>query len=661
MRLHHVSLRCGVLACGWTIASALRGAESAAPQRVRDFLRVVVADDALPVQRAAAAELAHYTGQIVGRQVEVVAAGKVAPHAPGLSFFVGDGAAARVLGQTLPPWKTEEWLLRTVPAGFVLVGDDTAGDPWSSRTRAGSMLGVYTLLEDHLGVHWFWPGEFGEHVSQNPDATIPALDQRATPAFEIRSVQMGYGAYHTRAFSDASRKWARRNRLAWVRSAVFGHSWDAAFALRKGETFQAHPDWFALVNGKRQPPQMCTTNPDVIARMVEHVVSGKEDIMNISPSDGGGFCECERCRALDVPGVLAYDHKHVQLSDRIFTYANEVARRVRERDPAKGCGMFAYTFYNKPPQRIAKLEPNLYLSFVFQSAAHRDAENLREWRETVKGWQKLGAKMVVREGWGNHYYHDLPMLHPRQIIANLAESQQMGFVAAYGDIGKCFATAAPNYWAVTHMMSDPRRDTRHLMLDFYESAYGPVADEMQAFFETYERALDANWSKRDRFVDTTGIAYANIIGAWGKLLPRETIDEAEQHLRAAEAKVPAGEYAGRLRFHRFGQDYTSMMLELLAAYREITALGLKLGFASVDEHRDAPAERDALLRRAYDLGEQREKMLLAHRDWAGPDEGLYAFTNDANIRQWHAAVKKALGIDKPTALTKAKLAERPRQ
>ena len=48
------------------------------------------------------------------------------------------------------------------------------------------------------------------------------------------------------------------------------------------------------------------------------------------------------------------------------------------------------------------------------------------------------------------------------------------------------------------------------MRDFYESAYGPVAAEMEAFFETYNRALDANWSKQDRNVDTTFIAYANV-------------------------------------------------------------------------------------------------------------------------------------------------------
>jgi len=638
-------------------------AQLLAAQKLTDFQRIVIADDANAVQRAAADELALYVGKIAARKLAVIKMSKLAADAPGLSFFVGEGAAVSALGASPKPWKTEEWMLRSVPRGLVLAGDDATGDPWSISTAAGSMLAVYTLLEDHLGVRWFWPGEFGEHVPVNADALVPGLDERRQPAFEIRSVQLGYSSiYHTKVFSDAAKRWARRARLGWVKSAVFGHSWEVAFDLRKGETFKQHPEWFALVNGVRRPPQMCTTHPEVIARMVDYVLAGKQDIMNISPSDGGGFCECERCQALDVPGVLAYDKKHVQLSDRIFTYANEIARRVREKNPAKSCGMFAYTFYNKPPVRITKLEPNLYLSFVYQSAAHRDPDNLREWRESVSGWQKLGAKMVVREGWGNHYYHDMAFIHDRQIIANLAEASRLGFVAAYGEGSKSFATMAPNFWAITHMMWDPKRDTTKVMPDFYQSAYGPVSKEMQAFFEAYSHALDTNWSKRDRVVDATGIAYANVIAAWGKLIPNEAIEEAEKHLRAAEAKAPAGEYADRVKFHRFGHDYTKLMLELLANYKQLSELGVKMEFtASVKATRDEPAARDALLKRTYDLGEQREQMLLAHRDWAGPDEGLYAFTNDSHIRQWHANVKKALDIDKPSAVTKQTLSGRRRE
>lgn len=630
-----------------------------ADEALLDYVRVVVADDALPVQKEAAEELAHYVGGVTNRELETVSVAQFSSSKmTGKSFFVGDKAAALALGRDAGPWELEEYLLKTVPGGLVLAGHDGPGSPLSANVPMGSMLATYTLLDDYLGVHWFWPGEFGESVPKNPEATIPDFDIRKTPAFEIRSVSLGYpGIYHTEIFNEEARKWARRNRLAWVRSAVFGHSWFDAFNLRNDETFKAHREWFALVNGKRRPPQMCTTNPEVINRMVDHVLKGKQQIMHISPSDGGGFCQCDNCTALDVPGVLSYDGKTTQLSDRIFTYANEIARRVGEVNPDKACGMFAYTYYNKPPVKITKLEPNLYLSFVYQSAAHRDSENLAEWREKVAGWKKTGAKMVVREGWGNHYYHDMHFLHYDQIIRNLAEAYDQGFVAAYGEGSKNFSAMAPNYWALTRMLWDPSRNTSGLMDEFFKSAYGPVATEMEAFFGSYNQALNDNWSKRDRRIDTSGIAYANVIGAWRRLIPEAAVAEAEKHLAKAEAKVPKGEYADRIGFHRHGHNYTKLMLELLEAYRQLELLGVKVGSFNPTgtPKRDDPAARDALLKRAYQLGEQREEMLLQYRDRAGPDEGLYAFTNDRGLRPWHRKVKEALGIDKETALTKEKL------
>ena len=479
-----------------------------AARPLADFRRVVVPDAPKPVQKAAADELARCVGRITGTAPAVVPAGEYDPAAGGLSFFVGGETTRAVLGLDPGPWKEEEYLLKTVPRGLVLAGDDGAGDPWAAATRAGSMLAAYTLLDDHLGCRWFWPGRFGEHVPRSPAAVVPALDVRATPKLFIRSVTEGYTQYHTAAYRDAFKKWYRRNRLGWTKSAVFGHSWNDAFDLRTDATFKAHPDWFALAGGKRRPPQMCTTHPAVIDRMVEHVLKGKADVMNISPSDGGGFCQCDRCRALDVPGLLAYDNKSPQLSDRIFTYANEVARRVREKDPDKGVGMFAYTFYNRPPVKIEKLEPNLYLSFVYQSAAFRDPAARAEWEASVAGWKKLGAKLVMREGWGNHYPLDLPWPHHEQIADSFARAYRLGFVAAYGDGSKAYATQAPNYWAVTRLMWDPERDTTALMDDFYRAAYGPAAAEMRAYFSTYNDALDRNWANRRQLVDTSGVAYA---------------------------------------------------------------------------------------------------------------------------------------------------------
>ena len=193
-------------------------AVSHAAQPLKQFTHIVIANKPSAVEKAAAEELAHYVSEIGGQKLtEMKASVYALSKVSGLSFFVGDEAAAAALGQKPSPWKTEEHMLKTVRGGLVLAGDDDAkGDAWSSLTRAGTMLAVYTLLEDYLGAHWFWPGESGEHVPHNADAVIPDLDVRSSPAFEIRSVQLGYFSYHTKAFGEAAKKWARRNRLGWA-------------------------------------------------------------------------------------------------------------------------------------------------------------------------------------------------------------------------------------------------------------------------------------------------------------------------------------------------------------------------------------------------------------------------------------------------------------
>jgi hypothetical protein len=632
----------------------------AAGQRLADFRRVVVGDDASPVAQTAAEEVATFAGRIAGTKLPLIRWSEYRPDDAGLSFFVGQTAAESLLGKSLGPWKMEEWMLRTVDRGLIVAGSEGVGEPWQAKTDAGTMLAAFTLLDDHLGCRWLWPGEFGEHVPDNPAAVVPQLDVRRTPAFSIRSIQFGYPLYHKPVFKQSAQRWARRSRLAWVQSAVFGHSWHDAFGLSKGTLKKGKTEWLALVDGKRQGPQMCTSNPEVLEHMAQYVAKGKTDIVNISPSDGGGFCECENCRALDVYDPQDPTQASHQLSDRIFTYANEVARRAAAKNPAKGCGMFAYTYYNKPPLKIERLEPNLYLSFVYQAAAMRDPEHHANWLKRVEGWQRLGAKMVAREGWGNHYYFDLPNLHYEQIADNLAEAHRLGLIAAYGEGSKSFATQAPNFWMLARMLWDPARtDADGVLADYCRAAYGPAAAAMQQYWETYNRSLDEHWHERDRIYPTTGIAYANMIGSWRKLLPAAVVEDAERHLRAAEQLAPAGSiFAERLRLHRFGQDYTRTMLDLLETYRTLPETGLRfLPFSTVNEVRrtDDPNiadERRRLLERAYELGERRERLLLEHREWPGPDEGLYSIANtDLKTRPWHEWIKKELGREKPSALS----------
>jgi hypothetical protein len=654
------------------LAPAALWAQAAPPAsnpgvRVKNIKAVVVDDAALQVTQLAAQEMSDYLGSLRQSPLPIVKSSqyKADQHTP--AIFIGDAAAQKCLGVTLNPWKQEEWMLKSIPEGIIAAGNDKIGNPWSLNTEAGSCLACYTLLDDYLGVKWLWPGATGEYVPASPDAVIAPVDRRESPRFIIRSYSVGYGKYHTANFREDTRKWARRTRQGWVPKAAFGHSWYDTFELKTGSVFKEHPEWFALVNGKRQPPQMCTTNPNVIAQVVAAALASKNDIANISPSDGGGFCQCDEttksedhkkanapsCKSLDIPGRLAYDKKNPELSDRIFTYANAVAKAVAEKNPDKSVGMFAYTFYNNPPQKIARLEPNLYLSFVSQAMALRDPIAGDEWKQTIDGWHAKDARMILREGWGNHYLLDLPFMHYTQILSCIHDACERGFIASYGEGSKAFSTQGPNAWAVVRMLWDPTRDTRKVMPEYYQAAFGPGAADMAAYYALFQDTLDKNWEKRRFIMDSRGVAYVNLVNSWHIILPLSTVDEAEPLLKSAERKAGVdNQYATRLALVRQGHQYTRTMLELLDCYRRLSEMGMKMDFftAALPDGFQAKPVEAALLQRAFELGEMREDLLLKNRDMPVLDEGLLGYANDQKIRIWHQRVKEQLGNKTPTRI-----------
>ena len=91
-----------------------------------------------------------------------------------------------------------------------------------------------------------------------------------------------------------------------------------------------------------------------------------------------GFCQCDKCRALDSGQVIKEkgidaeeakpaDRKNTSITDRIFTFANAVAREVQKTHPGKYVMNFAYSRYILPPQRI-EIHPSVVPQYALWSA-----------------------------------------------------------------------------------------------------------------------------------------------------------------------------------------------------------------------------------------------------------------------------------------------------
>ncbi len=205
----------------------------------------------------------------------------------------------------------------------------------------GTRNAVYDLLEQ-MGVRWFIPGDIGTVI---PDkATIQVEEQTKVEA----------PSFPSRYYQGVARVWEARMRSGGMH---FPSSHGiVGFSLGDKELFKEHPEYYALVDGKRVRRQLCISNPDVLQRAIaatkkffrEHP---SEDIIGMGPIDGRGFCECENCKALDGGDYDPFGN-YASMTDRYVWFFNQVLEGIKDEFPDKRIGFYAYSVYNRPPVKM---------------------------------------------------------------------------------------------------------------------------------------------------------------------------------------------------------------------------------------------------------------------------------------------------------------------
>jgi len=336
---------------------------------------VVVASNASERTRVAAAELAEYLGRITGARFNVES---------------GDGSTGLAVGSHTDfpalkldalfergnPFRLDDYLLRTHARGAWLIG---AGEN-------AAHLAVWDFLH-HLGYRLYFPTDTWEVIPRKPNLTA-TLDQLERPHFVTR--QAPRGAPH--GDRKLQERWEVRNRIASSFTLSTGHAYGAIIKANK-KTFEAHPEYYALVNGSRVPgthgnTKVCVSNPGLRKLFVDHAVNtmranpGSQSI-SMDPSDGGNWCECEACRAFG------------SVTDRALTLANEVAAAINQLGlGAKYVGIYAYNQHSPPPS--IRVHPNVVVSIA--TSFIRGGFTVEK---LVEGWQVKGATIGIRE------YHDV--------------------------------------------------------------------------------------------------------------------------------------------------------------------------------------------------------------------------------------------------------------
>ena len=398
---------------------------------------------------------------------------------PGFRIMIGSTSLAPVDPAAVSQEQVgyDGFIIRSVPGGVVIAG----------RNAQGTANGVYHFAEEVLGIHWYSLEDSGPTIPRRSTVQIPHLDLTVKPDFAWRGQ---YYSIATKYFTDemkANRNaWWRFNRL-WGISAECYHSF---FAIVPNSLFAEHPEYFALIDGKRTPGdvnvQRCLSNPDVLQRAIQYSREQFERypdlrFTTLSANDGGGWCQCEACQAMGPTQA-----------HRSLAFCNAVAKANEELYPTRGYVFFAYLDTLDPPLDM-KAHRNVVpmVAFMSQCRTHSiysDCPDAIYKRKVLEGWQKVAGRFAIYT-----YLNGGAFTGPGVITY----AEYLRFARDHGCIGGFREhTAGPQAnwamlnWMEVKLMWDVDQDVAKLRRQFIEGYYGQAAaDSIERVYDNIENSL----------------------------------------------------------------------------------------------------------------------------------------------------------------------------
>jgi outer membrane protein assembly factor BamB len=466
---------------GWKNALAPKGTPgptlTLASKKKSDYA-IILPANATTMDQKAAALLALHLRQMTNAKLPIVTEGSGAKTG-GKVISIGHTALlkksdpktfARDLGD-------EGYAVSAAGSTLFLVG---------GKTR-GAIYAVYALLEEDLGFRWYASDGIASIPKRETLSFKPVL-RHFVPPLDVRD------PFYYAAFDI---DWSLKNKTntsyapippAWGGSTAnppgyFTHTF--ALLLPPDKYFKEHPEYFAEVNGKRQPTQLELTNPEVLRLAIENVketlrANPDAKIISVSPNDGRGYSESAASRAIDEAEATVPGSK----SGTLLKFVNAVAEAIEPEFPNVKVSTLAYLDTFMPPKTI-RPRKNVIIHLATDSHAWKYqfcfTTESHDFQTALKAWHAIGADIHIWDYTTSFVHYMVPMPNMPVVTDNIR------FYIAHGAKGVMLQGAyqspggdrAPmRSWVWAKQLWNPELDTRALMRDFVFGYYGKAAQPM---------------------------------------------------------------------------------------------------------------------------------------------------------------------------------------
>jgi hypothetical protein len=390
----------------------------------------------------------------------------------------------------------------------------------------GTRNAAYELLEQ-LGMRWYFPGELGTVTPQQK--TLVLKDQKTVqiPSFPARQMS-----------GIRNDDWQERMRHGGP-NFPSSHGAPGFSARESKELFKEHPEYFALVDGKRTTRQLNISNPAVIARVVEYTkkyfrAHPDADIIGMGANDGRGYCEDAECRALDGGDFDPFGNAP-SMTDRYVWFFNQVLDGIKDEFPDKRIGFYAYGTYNRPPVRWKpnkNLVPAVALITLcrIHGVGNPVCAEKSYQKEIVRSWGKLVPEVYDRGYWFNLADPGLPFFMIQRVTDEIRIGKELGTAGWRVESAYNWCGSAPSLYVASRLMWNKDTDVPALMADFYDKFFGPAARPMQTYIETMDNAVyyadyhtGSSWDAQEIYNSTVRDTARKALADAAKLAPQGTL------------------------------------------------------------------------------------------------------------------------------------------
>lgn len=426
---------------------------------------------------------------------------------------------------------------------------------WGDTDR-GTLYAVYSFLERELGCRWL-----NSRVSVTPKSdrwSFGELYHSETPAIRMRCIfyydALGHPEFAARLKSND----AHGSKYGGALSYWNCHQ--IPWFVNKDKYYAEHPEYFALVDGKRIADSTpCLSNPDVLRITIEETRKAMlaypdYAIYSVEQGDGCPYCLCERCNNLKAQFGGTE-------SGLMIWFANQVADALKDEFPDKFVGTFAYQYTRQAPKNITPRENVVVrLCPIEECQLHKydaNCEKNLDFLKDLREWAQVAPHLYIWDyvaTFSNYMLPEPNIWVVQNRFRHFRDAHAIGVMTqgSYQSVSDAFDDMKA--YVMARLLWDPDRDINEVIREFTDAFFGKAASPIIREYLEFERSsLIWEDNHEDLYASHEADMYSD-----------EFVTGAKEYFaRARQAIIDAGENVEEYIEHLEYAEISICVLELL--------------------------------------------------------------------------------------------------